>query len=176
MSDDGPPGPLEPLETLDIPGGSITYEAARKCEDNVIIEHHRAAETHDIYCHLWVDRHNAEALAVHHLGLERGTISRIAPQEDWKVGDHHISFTIVVYDTDLGQDRKVHFKCYIPSAYGEDFFKNSVEEKIRIDVGSQVWMSQKCPDIPIPIMFGYGLPNGRQVSTPDDDGGIVQES
>ncbi|KAH7019761.1 hypothetical protein EDB80DRAFT_207256 [Ilyonectria destructans] len=165
MSDDGPPRPLEPLEpleTLDIPGGTITYEAARKCEDNVIIEHHRAAETHDIYCHLWVDRHNAEALAVHHLGLEPGTISRIAPQEDWKVSDHHISFTIVVYDTDREEDRKVHFKCYIPSAYGEDFFKNSVEEKIRIDVGSQVWMSQKCADIPIPFMFGYGLPNGHQ--------------
>ncbi|KAH6973810.1 hypothetical protein BKA56DRAFT_491328 [Ilyonectria sp. MPI-CAGE-AT-0026] len=165
MGNDDPPGPrqpLEPLGVLHIPGGTITYEAARKCEDNVIIEHHRGAETHELFNHLWVDRHNAEALAVHHVGLERGTIARIAPQEQWQVGDYHICFIVEVYDMVHDTVHKVLFKCYIPSAFGEDFFPKALEEKMRIDVGSHVWMSEKCTEIRIPFMFGYGLPNGEQ--------------
>lgn len=38
------------------------------------------------------------------------------------------------------------------------------EEKLRSEAATYIWMREHCPDVPVPMLRGFGVPGGLSVS------------
>lgn len=63
-----------------------------------------------------------------------------------------------------GKGTRVLFRIPLPYKIGEDHFPGNVDEKIRCEAATYIHIRQCCPEIPIPLLLGFGLPAGPSVS------------
>ncbi|KPM34270.1 hypothetical protein AK830_g12304 [Neonectria ditissima] len=110
---------------------------------------------------LWEARSSIEFVTKFLLGLSHGSACRVSPRSEWLGERFNVGVIVEVKERVIGAFRKVLFKCAVPAALGEDENPGSVEEKIRVDVGSYVYLKVHCPEIPVPRMHGFGFPNGH---------------
>jgi hypothetical protein len=54
-------------------------------------------------------------------------------------------------------------RCALPYKLAEHRYPGIVDEKTACEVGAYVWMQEKCPDIPIPRLHGFGFSDYRRV-------------
>lgn len=55
-------------------------------------------------------------------------------------------------------------RCPLPYKLGGIFAPANVEEKLRCEAATFAWIEENCSELPIPYLYGFGLPNGRAVS------------
>ncbi|KAH8729162.1 hypothetical protein BGZ61DRAFT_529415 [Ilyonectria robusta] len=48
---------------------------------------------------------------------------------------------------------------------GEASCPRNVDEKLRCEAATYIWLQQNCPDVPIPRLFGFGLPGSNSFTT-----------
>ena len=53
----------------------------------------------------------------------------------------------------------------LPYKLGESSNPGNMDEKVRSEVATYIWMQQKCPEIPIPYLWGIGIGNNLHVRT-----------
>lgn len=41
-----------------------------------------------------------------------------------------------------------------------------MEEKLRTEIATYLWLEENCPDVPIPVLHAFGLPDGSIVCIP----------
>jgi hypothetical protein len=51
----------------------------------------------------------------------------------------------------------------LPYKIGEDPCPGNVEEKLRCEAATYIWLQKYCPDIPVPHLLGFGVPGGPSV-------------
>ncbi|KAF7537807.1 hypothetical protein G7Z17_g12776 [Cylindrodendrum hubeiense] len=149
-------------QTVAVPGGHIPIESVANYDGNILLENSRAHEIDELCERLWNDRHNVQVITLHHLCLPRGIYAIIAPKSEWLVGDWNICMRIQVHDPAFDVPREILVKILVPACFGESTNPGTVEEKIRVTVGSYTWYQAHCPTIPVPHLYGFGLPNGLQ--------------
>ncbi|KAK7397868.1 hypothetical protein QQX98_012757 [Neonectria punicea] len=130
--------------------------------DNIILERERNARIALYRQELWEAKLVIEAVAHHHLGLTSGATCRVMERTQWLGERFNVCIPIEVQEKGAKSPWKVLFKCPIPVALGEDKYPGAVDEKIRAEVGSHVYMRAHCPEIPLPELYGFGFPNGNQ--------------
>lgn len=52
----------------------------------------------------------------------------------------------------------------LPYKVGEDFRPGNVDEKLRSEAATYLWLQEHCPDVPVPDLLGFGFPGGQSVS------------
>lgn len=60
--------------------------------------------------------------------------------------------------------KRVLIRFPLPYKLGESQCPGNVEEKLRCEAATFVWIKKNCPDIPIPGLWGFGFPSGQVVS------------
>lgn len=107
---------------------------------------------------------DVETLTAHHLGLASGQRCVMLGLQEWIAGRFNVCIPVSVTDTD-GTCRKVMMRCAIPHMMAEDTHPGTIEEKMRCEVATYAYFQEECPEIPIPHLFGFCLPDGQKVHT-----------
>ncbi|PYH46994.1 uncharacterized protein BP01DRAFT_414879 [Aspergillus saccharolyticus JOP 1030-1] len=57
--------------------------------------------------------------------------------------------------------KQVILRLPLPYRLGEEFMPGNGDEKVRCEAGTYAWLQKNCPDVPIPVLYGFGLSNGE---------------
>lgn len=152
--------------TLELLGRDpITYESACKSETNILNKLGYASATKYLYADLWMQRRSIAALTKHHLGLGSEDSCTVLKFPEWMRGSFNTCIPVEVRSG--GVTRKLLFRCPMPHKLAESRYAGTVNEKLRCEVATYVWMQERCPDVRIPHLFGFGLLDGHHVSRLD---------
>ncbi|KAK3361599.1 hypothetical protein B0T24DRAFT_652807 [Lasiosphaeria ovina] len=146
---------------LEIRGRSpiTTFESASKEEFNVISRLAHGPAVKSLVEDLWRQKESIEALTRQHLGLGKHDACTVLERHTWIRGGFNICVLVDV--TSSRQSSKVVFRCAMPHKLAEARYPGTVDEKLGCEVGAYVWMQEKCPDIRIPRLYGFGFLDGR---------------
>ncbi|TPX14871.1 uncharacterized protein E0L32_004980 [Thyridium curvatum] len=152
----------EPEPTLSLLGKPpITYRAALDTDDNYISEAAFVRATEQLFQALWAQQPAIKGLVRHHLGLRDrdDVVCDIAGHRRWLVGGFNVCIPVRV--TSPTRNHRLILRCAMPHKLAESRFPGTVDEKTACEVGAYVWMQEKCPDIPIPRLYGFGFSDRR---------------
>lgn len=133
----------------------VTVDDARDSEKDYIMLWKHGEEMIKLYKQVYKHRDQIKALTRHHLQLRKETIT-IAPMKEWTHGTFNLCIPIEVKYSHAC--RKFMFRCPMPHKLA-----GTVNEKMGCELGAYVWMQEKCPDIRIPYLYGFGF-SGSYVS------------
>ncbi|KAF2245173.1 hypothetical protein BU26DRAFT_522282 [Trematosphaeria pertusa] len=137
---------------------SITYKSASKAEFNVINEVAYVRAVKELYHNLWQQRASIAALTRHHLRLGAQDTCTVLNPKEWIQGSFNVCVFVEV--TSHGLSRRLVFRCPMPHKLAEARYPGTVDEKLSCEVGAYVWVQEKCPDIPVPHLLGFGFLEG----------------
>lgn len=83
---------------------------------------------------------------------------RIIDSKLWRSGSFNVAILVR-----LPRGKNVYLRLPFLHRIGECTFPGNVDEKIRTETGTYLWLQKHCPDIPIPTLHAFGLPNGLTV-------------
>lgn len=95
-----------------------------------------------------------------HLNLQTNAC-RLSPVEDWIHGSFNMCIPIHV---NWNGYKRVLFRVPLPYKIGEDEFPGNLDEKIRCEAATYIYIRQHCPEVPIPMLLGFGFSTGIRVS------------
>ncbi|KAJ5114183.1 hypothetical protein N7456_002717 [Penicillium angulare] len=139
----------------------VTLEDALTEDDNIL---HRLdyPQKHKAFCsNLWDHKSDIEHLVSLHLGVK---VCEAADQTDWLFGSYNVC--IPVYINRPAADR-VLFRIPLPFKIGEETCPGNSDEKLRCEVATYIWLQEKCPSVPIPVLYGFAFQNGQTFLTED---------
>ena len=143
-------------------GPITTYESASKEEINVISRLAHAPAAKALGDDLARNKAAIEALTRQHLGLRKHDTCTVLERRQWIRGGFNMCVFLAIETG--GQSRKVVFRYPMPHKLAEAQYPGTVDEKLGSEVGAYVWMQEKCPDVRIPHLYGFGFSDGRHVS------------
>ncbi|KAK4106316.1 hypothetical protein N658DRAFT_519900 [Parathielavia hyrcaniae] len=148
-------------KTLPLLRGRITLEDAMGEDENVI---HRLSypEKRAIF-YLYLDRRRALIAEVISRHLISTKLLRLGELKEWIHGSFNACIPISINPPQPGLSNLVVIRFPLPYKVGEAHFPGNVEEKLRCEAATYVWLQQNCPDVPIPRLFGFGFPGTQSL-------------
>lgn len=150
--------------TIQTRRGFFTFEEAMDCDWDVIpdlflLEHHR------VFCeNLSQLRPQITLLLARHLGIPT-TQFRLSDESEWISGGFNICLPIHIDNSQKsGLPRKVIIRFGLPFNCGETFRPGSIDEKLRSEAATYLWLQGHCPSIPITQLLGMGFPGSQSVA------------
>ncbi|KAK3693277.1 hypothetical protein B0T22DRAFT_476134 [Podospora appendiculata] len=140
-------------------GPITTYKSASKEEFNVISRLAHGPSIRVLANGLWRQRASIEALTRQHLGLGSHDSCTVLDRGEWIRGGFNICVVLAIASG--GRSSKVVFRCAMPYKLAEARYPGTVDEKLGCEAGAYVWMQERCPDIRIPHLYGFGYTDGR---------------
>jgi hypothetical protein len=139
------------MSAIHLRTGKIEYDTALRDENDII---HRVADDRRLQQleeHLKSQVHNLQQLVAFHLRLDR-THCIISPK--WICGNFNVCIPVEI------PSLQKSFLIRCPMVHK---FQGSVDEKIRCEVATYIYIQEKCPEISIPYLVGFGLKDGSHV-------------
>ncbi|KAG6015203.1 hypothetical protein E4U54_003993 [Claviceps lovelessii] len=141
-------------------GIPATYEEAMEFGIDVFVEKEYAAamkrQVQDVVKH----KETIIALARHHVGADSETCITLDLKQ-CRRGQFNLCIPVTVERPDA-PPIKLFFRSAMPHKLGELRSAGAVDEKMRCEVATYAWMQEKCPDIRIPYLYGFGLSDHSQ--------------
>ena len=139
----------------------ITLDAALNSVDDMLLELSYPSKQF-FFLGLQSQGLNIEALVSFHLGLSANEGCRMAEVTEWICGYYSVCIPIYVNGRRqlFGEaGRRVLFRVPLPYKMGEEHRPGNVGEKLRCEAATFLWIQEKCPEVPIPKLFGFGFPS-----------------
>ncbi|WEW59180.1 hypothetical protein PRK78_004649 [Emydomyces testavorans] len=143
----------EPTKALTL-RGEITLEDAMEKEENMLLRLQWPRDRVDFLNYIYRSRSQIKGIVFHHLGLPAHYKFALYPLDDWLHGSFNFCIPVGV-DYPSGR-RRFMLRCPLPYKLGQ-----AVEEKLRCEVATFEYIRQHCPEVPIPYLWGVGLPDGE---------------
>jgi hypothetical protein len=103
-------------------------------------------------------------LVAHHLRIDDEKRCEVEPASNWPRGSFNQCVPIRVHGASTGAGQaSPRLLLRVPMAHR---LVGMVDEKMRCEVATYIWMQENCPNIPIPRLFAFGFPDGSHVSSP----------
>lgn len=141
-------------------------ESALDQDDNMLQALAYPQQRFEFFVHLWKNRSEVEAIVSSHLGLaiNKGETCRIGEIKDWMAGSFNVCIPITIHSSKSpNSSRRVLIRFPLPYKVGEPQHPGNAEEKIRSEAATFIWIQENCPTVPIPYLWGFGLPDGESV-------------
>lgn len=153
--DRGPPPP-PPVETP-VTKLHRAIEDAVADDDNVLVRitypEHKLA--------FWTFLHSQKSeigrIVSHHLHVKTCQMGEV---NTWISGRFNICIPVCI---DELSGTRVIIRIPLPYKIGEASNAGNVNEKLRCEAASYMWIQENSPEIPIPKLFGCGFPDGQTV-------------
>lgn len=142
--------------------GEITYSAAKEKDANIFHEVGYREQKIQFFTRLYRNRELVRNLVAHHLGLTSDAC-HVVDVEDWVHGSFNVCIRVDIDNPRRNAEKQVMIRFPLPYRIGENPCPGNAYEKDRCEVGTYAWISEKCPDVPIPHLHGFGLFNGETV-------------
>ncbi|PYH92804.1 hypothetical protein BO71DRAFT_485105 [Aspergillus ellipticus CBS 707.79] len=144
-----------PPETTTLPllrGNSISLEDALDEDENILRRLDYPQQQKVFGAYLTSRKTDIEALVCFHL---RVNSCQVADESDWLYGSYNVCISV-----SLPSDDRVLVRIPLPYKVGEIESPGNVNEKLRCEVATYIWIRQNCPTVSIPSLYGFGFPNG----------------
>ncbi|PMB70796.1 hypothetical protein BM221_003253 [Beauveria bassiana] len=128
--------------------------AAIQSEDNKLVSMHYERLKEDVYASIKAQTRQIEALLCN---LFRVSECRVVPSELWGFGSFNVAVLVRL------PRKNVCLRLPFLHRIGEQHFPGNAEEKLRAEIGTYLWLHEHCPDVPIPQLHAFGLPDGSIV-------------
>ncbi|KAH0203617.1 hypothetical protein KCU99_g3593, partial [Aureobasidium melanogenum] len=144
--------------------GFITEQEALEIDLDVIPRLHRRREADGFRQKLQSSTSHIRELISRHLRIAESDFVLDGPSA-WIEGGFNICLGI-----EISNDRHPHLPkaaviCFpLPFNIGEDFAPGAMDEKLRCEAATYIWLRENCPNIPLPRLLGMGFP-GTQTDT-----------
>ena len=152
--------------TLPLLRGTTTLESALEQEEDVLLDLGYPEQRIDFFVSLYSNRTRIQDIASYHLGLGPSDTCRTGDVNEWVHGSFNVCIPLYVGKEGEGPEKRALIRFPLPYKVGE--FKNpgNVDEKLRCEAATFIWMRENCPEIPIPHLWGFGLVGGQSVRNP----------
>lgn len=115
----------------------------------------------EFFRYLEAETTTIETIVAQHLNLGVQQWCRVADRSQWLTGTFNVCLPVSVNNW---RARRVLIRCPLPHRLGGLHTTMLMEEKIRCEAASFAWLSRNSPRVPIPYLWGFGLPSGLHVS------------
>ena len=153
------------VTSLPLLRGTTTLEAALASINDMILEISYSQNKKDFFFNLFNHRSDNEALVVRHLDLSTTEVCRIGKVERWMCGNFDMCIPVYVDAWIRCPGNRVLIISPLPYKLGGSQYPGNVEEKLRCEAATFVWIKDHCPDIHIPYLWGFGFPCGQSVGS-----------
>ncbi|QPH16134.1 hypothetical protein C2857_000696 [Epichloe festucae Fl1] len=127
-------------------------------DDNVLVPMRYPLLREAFLASLESKRDVIEAAVRLHLGVRH---CHLGVREVWSSGSFNVALPIFI-----SQTRTVYMRIPLPYRVGEAHCPGNVEEKLQTEIATYMWLRQNCPDVPIPELHAFGLPDGSTFTHP----------
>ncbi|PGH08670.1 hypothetical protein AJ79_05952 [Helicocarpus griseus UAMH5409] len=133
----------------------ITYSEAKRSHENVVHElsYPKCAQSST---RIYRRREVIAALVAHHLGVCPSTCQVEEPKK-WMSGSFNLCVPVKITST----SRRLVIRFPLPYRVGDNFRPGNADEKVRCEAATYAWISQECPSIPMPHLYGFALSTGQ---------------
>lgn len=150
--------------TIAHPRGPLTLEDALDDQNDILPKLTALRDTPSFRDQLEARRSDIEDIISRHLNLPLSKFKLDSPSA-WIPGGFNMCLAIDIHDqTSTRLPRTAVIRFAMPHAIGESHFPGVVDEKVRCEAATYVWLERECPAIPIPRLLGMGFPGSRTVS------------
>lgn len=144
--------------------GSVTLEEALDSDLDVLPSLYELHHLFDFREYLCSQRSQIERLVSRHLGIPSSQFI-LSEEAEWISGSFNICLPINVSNSGRhGLPRRAMIRFPLPFNVGEAFSPGSIDEKLRCEAATYIWLNKYCPSIPIPRLLGMGFPGSQSVS------------
>jgi hypothetical protein len=142
----------------------VTEEEALDSDWDMIPTLTAHAKTEEFCGHLEAHRHELENLIARHLGVPTSDFVLLA-QNQWICGSFNICLPIDINRTSRTSSLPLQaiLRFALPYRCGEEYSPGNVEEKLRCEAATYIWLRRHCPAIPAPRLLAIGIPAGESV-------------
>lgn len=145
------------MRTLPLLKGRVTMSTALSEDDNMAAQIRYPQQREEFLKHLSACKTEIEAIVLFHLRLKKCRIGEIG---SWISGSYNICIPVYINPP---SDACVLVRIPLPYKIGEANCPGNVDEKLRCEAASYIWIQEKCPNIKVPFLFGFGFPDGQTV-------------
>jgi hypothetical protein len=149
------------LPALPLLKGPVHFEDALDEDDNILAQLRYPQHKKEFFDYLMAHNADIENLVRCHLGIDQ---CHVCVMEIWKSGSFNVCIPIHIPATGRRGHDKIFVRFPLPYKLGEANSPGNVEEKLRTEIAAYIWLQEQCPDVSIPILHGFGLPDGQCVS------------
>ncbi|EEP78674.1 predicted protein [Uncinocarpus reesii 1704] len=143
-------------ESLPLLNGSITLSTALRKDDDYLLLLSYPKKRLEFYLYLYQRRSTIKTIAARHLGLPEDGC-RLGEVEEWIHGSFNLCIPVYIDDSIKFRARRVIIRIPLPYKLGETQYPGNVEEKLRCEVATYIWIRNNCPAVPIPRLFGFAF-------------------
>lgn len=97
-----------------------------------------------------------QQIVAHYLSLRTHQTCKMAPRNEWLCGSFNVCIPVHVKD-----HSRVVIRLPLPHRFATRTCPDLANEKIRGEAATFAWLSDNCPNVPIPRFWGFGLSDGR---------------
>lgn len=141
-------------------GNSISLEDALTDDDNILHRLDYPQKKKEFWSHLLSHKSDIEELVSFHL---RAKHCQIANENDWLFGSYNVCIPVYVNPP---SEKRVLVRIPLPFKIGEANNPGNLDEKLRCEVATYIWIHENCPTVPIPSLYGFAFPDGQTVCKP----------
>ncbi|OTB18818.1 hypothetical protein K445DRAFT_8841 [Daldinia sp. EC12] len=144
--------------------GAVSLKDALGEDDDILAQLRYPEQQKRFWASLVTRKADIEALVRYHMGVDW---CYICTTEVWGAGSFNVVLPVLIRGKVWGENERVYVRFPLPYKVGEAEYKGNVEEKVRTEIATYIWLQQNCSDVPIPKLHGFGLPDGTCFSHPD---------
>ncbi|PYH92100.1 hypothetical protein BO71DRAFT_411241 [Aspergillus ellipticus CBS 707.79] len=141
-------------------GNSISLEEALGEDDNILHRLDYPQQQKDFWSHLSSHKGDIEAVVAFHLSVEH---CQVADEANWLFGSYNVCIPV---DVGGQPEKRVLVRIPLPFKIGEANNPGNVDEKLRSEVATYIWIHENCPTVPIPILYGFAFSDGQTFAKP----------
>ncbi|KAH7157503.1 hypothetical protein B0J13DRAFT_171481 [Dactylonectria estremocensis] len=140
--------------TLPLLAGKISLSDALDDENDILEQLSYPAKRSNFYDDLVTHSDDIKDIVSRHLGVS-GASCQVPAVDEWIHGSFNVCIPVYV-----NEKKKAIIRFPLPYKVGESTYPGNAEEKIRCEVATYAWIQTNCPSVPIPTLWGFGLPGG----------------
>lgn len=142
-------------------GRKISLNDALDRDINMLDQLKWPAEMLDFCYYLYSNLSEIGDVVSRHLGIPHSDF-HIADFNEWRHGTFNTCLPIQI-NGHPKLPRRVIIRFPQPFKVGEAFHPGNVDEKLRCEAATYIWLRRNCPAIPIPRLFAMGFPGTQSV-------------
>lgn len=149
--------------TLPLLKGRITLEDALNADEDVVQALSYPEKRAVFWLYLDRRRSHISQVVSRHLNIPQGDF-QLGDLREWIHGSFNVCVPIhITRSSRPDLPRRVLIRFPLPYKTGEEHFPGNVDEKLRCEAATYVWLQSNCPTVPIPRLFGFGFPGSQSV-------------
>ena len=145
---------------LKLIGKNIKLSEALDDEDNILQELRYPKKRIDLIVLLLESEDEILRVAAQHLNIKTSAC-KLSQVSEWRHGSFNLCIPIYV---SWNGCTRVLFRIPLPYKLGEDLLPGNVDEKIRCEAATYIYIREFCPEVTTPMLLGFGFSTGVSAS------------